>query len=127
MGLYLKKPTIGGTNNIAGGPTDVSPWYVPVTTGGTGFNGDFVAFAAATPFAGVGAAMTAGHLYVFTATADCWIRQSANGTTNAAVKGPSSMFVQKGIQVLLDGSQGAQLSILQDAAGGNASLVEVTA
>jgi hypothetical protein len=126
MGLFLKKPALAGTNNIAGGPTDVSPWYVPVVSG-TGYNGDFVAFTTATPFTGLGVAMAVGHLYVFTATADCWIRQSTNATVNAATKGAASMFVQKGIQILIDGAQGSQLSVLQDATGGNASLIEVTA
>jgi len=126
MGIFLIKPNTGSDVNNRG-PTDVSPWYVPITTGGTGYNGDFVAFTTATPFTGVGAAMASGHLYVFCSTSDCWIRQSANATTNAAGKAATSMFVQKGIQVLLDGAQGAQLSVIQDTAGGNASLVEVTA
>lgn len=106
-------------------PTDSSVWYVPVVSG-TGFNSDFVAFTTATPFTGIGAAMANGKLYAFQATADCWIRQSANATTNAAAKAAGSFFVQKGIVVLLQGAQGLQLSVLQDASGGNASLVEVT-
>lgn len=116
MSLTIKKP------GAAQGSTDTELWYVPVVSG-TGYNSDFVAFTTTTQFAGIGAAMVAGKLYAFQATADCWIAQGANPS---ATKGIGSFFVQKGIIWMLDGAQGAKLAILQDAAGGNASLVEVT-
>jgi hypothetical protein len=106
-------------------PTDASTWYMPVATA-TGFNSDFVAFSTATPFTGVGAAMGVGRLYVFVATADCWMRQSANATTNPATKAVGSIFLKAGSERLIYGSQGLQISVLQDVASGNASLCEVT-
>jgi hypothetical protein len=116
MSLVVKKSGLQGA-------TDTDVWFAPVVSG-AGFNSDFVAFTTTTQFAGVGATMAAGQLFCFTATVDCWIAQGANPT---ATKGAGSMFVQKGVQVVIDGSQGAKLAVLQDVGGGNASLVQITA
>jgi hypothetical protein len=66
--------------------------------------------------------MKAGQIFAFTASTDCWICQGANPT---AAKSAGSMFVAKGSRQLIDGGEGAKLAVLQDSAGGNASLVEV--
>ena len=116
MALTIKKAGLQGA-------TDTDVWYVPLGNG-TQFTSDFIAFTTTTQFAGIGAAMTKGQLFVFTSTADCWISQGSNPT---ATKGAGSMFVQKGIQVLIDGANGAKLAILQDSAGGNANLVQIDA
>lgn len=106
-------------------PTDTSVWYVPAVLG-AGYNSDFLAFTTAAPFTGIGAAMVVGKLYVIVATTDCWLRQSANATTNPATKGVGSIFLKAGNERLIQGAMGTQLSVLQDTAGGNASLYEVT-
>lgn len=85
-------------------------------------SGDFEAVGAVSAqFSTLG--MLTGHWYVYTASTDSWIQQGANPT---AAKSAGSMFVAKGQPVLLDGAQGPKLAVLQDTAGGNASLVEVT-
>lgn len=117
MSLTIKKA------GAAQGATDSEVWFVPAGSG-TAFTSDVVAFTTTTVFTGIGAAMTAGKLYVFTSTADCWISQ---GSAPTATKGAGSMFVQKGIQVLIDGAQGAKIAVLQDSAGGNANLVQIDA
>jgi hypothetical protein len=124
MTLTLKKPVPAGTNTSNGGWTDSEIWCVPVVSG-LGYNSDFVAYSGDTAFTGIGSAMVAGKLYMYQATTDTWICQSNAGT--AAAKAVGSMFVQKGIQILIDGSQGSKLHVLQDVTTGNASLVEVTA
>lgn len=117
MSLTIKKPGLQGT-------TDSEVWYVPVVSG-SGYNSDFVAFTVDTAFTGIGAAMVAGKLYMLTLTAPGWICQSNAGT--AATKGVGSVYLGANIQLLIDGAQGSKLHVLQDSAGGNASLVEVTA
>jgi hypothetical protein len=112
----IKKPGLQGA-------IETQVWFAPAGTG-TQFSSDFVAFTTTVQFTGVGAAMANGQLFVFQATADCWICQGSNPT---ATKGAGSMFVQKGVQVLIDGNQGAKLAVLQDSTGGNASLVAITA
>lgn len=120
--LTLKKPGLQGV-------LDFTAWYVPCGAGGvagaTGYSSDFTAFTTSTLFTGIGAAMVAGQLFMFTSTADCWIAQGTGAVV--ATKGAGSMFVQKGVPTLIDGSQGAKLAVLQDSTGGNASLVLVTA
>ena len=117
MSLLLQKPNKQGA-------IDTSVWYVPVVSG-AGYNSDFVAFTTSTAFTGIGAAMVPGKFYIFTATAACWICQSAAGT--AAAKAAGSFYVPFGIHFLIDGAQGGKLTVLQDSTGGNASLVEATA
>ena len=114
--LTLKKPGLQGA-------VDFTMWYVPVVSG-AGYNSDFVAFTTSTAFTGIGAAMTSGTFYALTMTAAGWICQSNAGT--AATKGTGSIFLPANITLLIDGAQGSKLTVLQDSAGGNASLVQVT-
>jgi hypothetical protein len=100
------------------GATDTDVWYVGSATGGTAYVSDFLAFTTTAQFTGIGATMAAGKLFVFAATADCWISQGSNPT---ATKGAGSRFVKAGVEVVVDGAQGAKLAVLQDATGGNAS------
>ena len=120
--LTIKKPGLQGI-------TDCEVWVVPCGAGSvagtTGYNSDVVAFTTSTLFAGIGSTMTTGQIFMFQATADCWIAQGTGAVT--ASKGVGSFFVQKGIQIFIDGAQGSKLAVLQDTAGGNASLVQVTA
>lgn len=114
--LLINKGAATAQNQI-----DLQGWVVPIAGAS-----DFVAVGAASAaFSGIGAAMTAGKLYIFTATTDCWLKQGP--ATPVASKGAGSMFVQKGIQVLIDGAQGPVLAMIQDVAGGNANLQQVTA
>ena len=117
MSLMIKKPGLQGAS-------DTQVWYVPVVSG-TGYDSDFVAFTVDTAFSGFGNALTVGTLYMLTLTAAGWICQSNAGT--AATKGVGSLYLPANVQILIDGAQGSKLHILQDAAGGNASLVKVTA
>jgi hypothetical protein len=122
MSLTIKRPSLQGA-------TDTEVWVAPCGAGGvagaTGYNSDFVAYTTTTLFPGIGSTMAAGQLFMFQATTDCWIAQGTGAVV--ATKGAGSFFVQKGIQILIDGAQGAKLAVLQDAAGGNASLVQVMA
>lgn len=64
--------------------------------------------------------------YVYTCDVDTYIRQSAAGT--AATAANASMLVAAGCPVLIDGAQGAQLSVLQKSGtGGAATLQKMTA
>jgi hypothetical protein len=110
--LTIKRPGLQGA-------VDISTVVVPIA--GSALS-DFVAVGAVSAQFPLGT-MSAGHLFVFSSSTDCWIAQGANPT---AAKAAGSMFVQKGALVYIDGAQGARLAVLQDAAGGNASLVEIT-
>ena len=116
MTLTIKKPSLQGA-------TDVEVWYVPAVSG-AGYASDFLAFTVSAQFTGIGASMVAGQLFAFTSAVDCWIAQGANPTASKAV---GSMFVQKGVQILIDGAQGGKLAVVQDVGGGNASLVRIDA
>ena len=106
-----------GDGSSAGAMQVNDLWFVPMFAGQT----DFTAVAGTS--ATFGATLLSGSVYVFAASTDCWIAQGASPT---AAKAAGSMFVAKGQQVLLDGSQGPKLAVVQDAAAGAASLVEVT-
>lgn len=58
-------------------------------------------------------------VYQFESNTACWINQGANPTASAAA---GSMFVGANQPVLLDGSNGAKLAVIQDAVAGKASL-----
>jgi hypothetical protein len=77
---------------------------------------DFVAFTTATSFSHL--VMTPNAKYVFIATAACWICQGGS----AATKGAGSFYVPANLPIILDGRNGAALSVLQDSSGGNAVL-----
>jgi hypothetical protein len=116
MSLIIKKTGLQGL-------TDTDVWYVGRGTG-TAYSSDFLSFTTTAQFTGIGATMAAGQLFVFAATVDCWISQGSNPT---ATKGVGSRFVKAGLEVIVDGAQGAKLAVLQDAAGGNASLTQIDA
>lgn len=105
------------------GATDCEVWYVGLGTG-TAYTSDFLSFTTTAQFAGIGSTMIAGQLFVFAATVDCWISQGSNPTSTKAI---GSRFVKAGIEILIDGAQGAKLAVLQDSAGGNASLCRIDA
>lgn len=64
--------------------------------------------------------MAAGETYVFTCDTDCYIRQ---GTAPVAASGADgSMFVPAGMPVLIDGGQGANLSVIRKSVDGIATL-----
>ena len=62
------------------------------------------------------------YVYAFSANTDCWILQSASPTATA---GNGSVFVPAGAIILLDGSNGAAVSVIRDSADGAASLTPV--
>ncbi len=68
------------------------------------------------------ATLGAGELWGFQSTTACYIAQGANPTAAAA---NGSVAVAAGQLVLLDVSQGAKVAVIQQAAGGNASLVKM--
>ncbi len=57
-----------------------------------------------------GTTMVATDLYVFTSSVDAWVKQGSNPTASA---GDGSMFVPAGMPLLIDGAQGAKLSVLR--------------
>ncbi len=65
------------------------------------------------------ATMAAGELWSFQSTTNCFIAQGANPTAAAA---NGSVAVAAGQLVLIDGALGAKLAVIQQAAGGSASL-----
>jgi hypothetical protein len=91
----------------------------PVCTG-VNTSCDFVAFTTATTFSHL--SMVPGRMYVLVATAAAWICQGASPT---ATKGAGSFYAPAGLPIILDGRNGAQLSVLQDSSGGNAVLAAV--
>lgn len=67
--------------------------------------------------------MAAGEKYIFTSTTACYIRQ---GTAPiAASAGDGSMLVGPYVEVLIEGNEGPNLSVIQAAAGGSATLQKV--
>lgn len=63
--------------------------------------------------------MPAQILYAFVANVDCWIAQGVNPTASAA---SGSAFVPARTMVFLDGFNGSTVSVVQDTAGGKASI-----
>lgn len=57
-----------------------------------------------------GTTMVATGLYVFTCDVDCYVKQGAAPTASAA---DGSMLVPAGMPLLIDGAQGAELSVMR--------------
>ena len=112
--LLINKRQAGATGTAQYGAQDVEIGFVPIAGAA-----DFLAFATAAQFAGVASAMVPGQMWWFISSAPCWILQGANPT---AVKAASSLYVPANTYLLIDGAQGAKLSVLQDATGGNACM-----
>lgn len=70
--------------------------------------------AVTTSAANLAAALSATGTYVYTANVDTFIKQGAAPTASA---GAASMFVPAGMPVLIDGAQGAVVSVIGLAAG----------
>lgn len=68
-----------------------------------------------------GLTMTATGFYAFCASSNCWILQGANPTATTS----DSMFVPANTPMLLDGSSGAKLAVIRDAADGVSCLTPV--
>lgn len=64
--------------------------------------------------------MVAGETYVFTCDTDAYIAQGAAPVAASAADG--SMFVPAGFPVLIDGGQGAKLSVIRKTVDGVATL-----
>ncbi len=67
--------------------------------------------------------MLAKTFYQFTASTACWIKQGTAPT--AAANTAANLFVPLGTTVYLDGTNGPDLSVVQDAAAGKACLAAV--
>ncbi len=63
--------------------------------------------------------MVAGETFLFTCDTDCYIAQGSNPTASAA---DGSLFVPAKEPILIDGSQGAKLSVIRKTADGVATL-----
>ena len=68
--------------------------------------------------------LVAGKAYVFCSSTACWIKQGPTGTITAS-KASGSSFVGAGVEIDIHGSNGNSLAVIQDAAGGNASITPV--
>lgn len=110
--LTINKSQAGAKGAAQNGPQDVEIGFVPIASAS-----DFLAFTTAAQFTGIAATMAAGQMWWFISTAACWILQGANPTATKAV---GSLYVPANFYILIDGAQGAKLSVLQDSAGGNA-------
>lgn len=98
------------------GPVDA--YLVPVAG-----SSDFKAVAAAeTDF---DTTMAVTETFVFTCDTDCYIAQGAAPVAASAADG--SMFVPAGQPVLIDGAQGAKLSVIRKAVDGVATLQKLAA
>ena len=62
------------------------------------------------------------HLYRYCANVASWIAQGAAPVASA---GAGSMFVPAGVEVVVDGFDGAKLAVIEDGSAGKASLVPV--
>lgn len=67
--------------------------------------------------------MAAGEFYLLVSSTLCWVKQGAAPVAASAADG--STLVPPNTPMLIDGSLGAKLSILQHTAGGSASLTRV--
>jgi hypothetical protein len=67
-------------------------------------------------------AMAVTEMFLFTCSTACYIAQGANPTASA---GDGSMFVPANEPVLIDGAQGAKLSVIRQTADGVATLQEM--
>lgn len=111
----------GSTSQASFGKQIDEMWYAPLFVGGALLGGTV-----ATTTAVVVTTLAPGHVYLFTSNQDAWITQGTTTSPPTAVKGAGSCFVAKGQQILLDGSQGAQLAAIADSSAGLCSVVEVT-
>lgn len=69
-----------------------------------------------------GAAMVADRYYILVANTDMWFAQADAPVASA---GAGSMFLPAKTPVILNGSAGADVSVIQDSAVGKASLTRV--
>lgn len=65
--------------------------------------------------------MLPGKGYVFVSNIACWIKQGPT-TTVTATAGSGSSLIPAGVMVDIHGSNGNAIALIQDAAGGKASL-----
>lgn len=95
-------------------------WYVPMF--GDGQTDSFAVGATTTPS---NITLAEGHWYLYTANVDGWVAQG--GASVTASKGAGSKFVQKGDNLLIDGSHGSKIATIADTATvGICSLMEAT-
>lgn len=66
------------------------------------------------------ASMGSTEFWVFTSNTNCYINQHASAPVASAADG--SLFVAAGASVLISGKHGAKLAVIQDSAGGSATL-----
>lgn len=66
------------------------------------------------------AAMTAGKLYIFTTSTACFIKQGTGAQTAAAAA--ANTLVAPDCPVIIDPGHGVNMSVIQAAAGGHATL-----
>lgn len=71
-----------------------------------------------------GTTMKAGSIWMFVCSTACWIKQGASAAlaSSPATAATGSMFVPATVTIYIDGACGADLSVIQDAAAGKASL-----
>lgn len=67
--------------------------------------------------------MASGEHYLFTCSTGCYLKQGAAPVAASAADG--SMYVPAGLPVLIDGAQGAKLSVIRESADGVATLQRV--
>jgi streptogramin lyase len=92
-----------------------------VITGANTQSDEVAVGAASAQFANI-TAMAAGQMFMFVSSTACWIKQGSNPTASAA---PGSMYVPANTIVFISGANGVKLAVIQDAAGGKASLTQV--
>ena len=90
--------------NRTGGAGAVDGVFVPVAA--TSFY-----LAVALTEADITTTMDVATTYIYTASVDTFIKQGATGATTAAAAA-NSMFVPAGMPALIDGAQGATLSVI---------------
>jgi hypothetical protein len=64
--------------------------------------------------------MADGEIYVFTCDVDCYVKQGEAPVT--ATAGDGSMFVKAGMPLVIDGREGAKLSVIRKDTDGAATL-----
>ena len=112
--LTINKKLSGASANSQIGAVDHEIGFVPIAGAS-----DFLVFTTAAQFSGIASTMIAGQFWWFVSNAPCWILQGANPI---ALKAATSLYVPQNVYVLIDGAQGAKLSVLQDGTGGNACM-----
>ena len=66
--------------------------------------------------------LVASTTYILTSSTDCFIKQGANPTASAAA---TSMYVPRGLPVLIQASQGAKLAVIRIDTDGHVTLQKV--